>query len=65
MMVENFRSLVLSQSRDKVSAGLSNVCGLGVTAFDFVYCTLSFLRFVSVPTYCVMCNADVVRLKDT
>ena len=58
-------SLVLSQSQDEVSAGLSNVSGLEVTAFDFVYCSLSLLRFVSVPTYCFMCNTDVVRLKGT
>ena len=59
------RSLVLSQSQDEVSAGLSNVSGLEVTAFDFVYCSLSLLRFVSVLTYCFMCNTDVVRLKGT
>ena len=38
------RSLVLSQSQDEVSSGLSNVSGLEVTAFDFVYCSLSLLR---------------------
>ena len=53
------RSVVLSQSEDEVSAGPSNLSGLEVTAFDFVYCSLSFLRLVSVPTYCFMCNADV------
>ena len=37
------RSLVLSQSQDEVSAGLSNVSGLEITAFDFVYCSLSLI----------------------
>ena len=45
------RSLVLSQSQDEMSAGPNNLSGLEVTACDFVYCSLSFLRFVSVPTY--------------
>ena len=38
VMVENpisFRFLVHSQSRDEVSAGLSNVSRLEVTVFDF------------------------------
>ena len=31
----------------KVSAGLTDVSSLAVAAFDFVYCSLSVLRFVS------------------
>ena len=42
------RSFVFGQSRAKVSAGFNNVSGLEVAAFDFVYCSLSVLRFVFV-----------------
>jgi len=35
------RSFVFSQSRVEVSAGLTNVSGLAVAAFDLVYCSLS------------------------
>ena len=59
------RSLVLSHSQDEVSAGPSNLSSLEVTAFDFLYCSPCFLQFVSVPTYCFMCNGDVVRFKGT
>ena len=42
------RSFVFSQSRAKVSAGLTNLSGLAVAAFDLLYCSLSILRFVFV-----------------
>ena len=42
------RSFVFSQSRTKVSAGVTNVGGLAIAAFDLVYCSLSVLRFVFV-----------------
>ena len=35
------RSFVSSQSRTKVSAGITNVSGLAVAALDWVYCSLS------------------------
>ena len=41
------RSFVFGQSRAKVSAGLTDVSSLAVATFDFVYCSLSVLRFVS------------------
>ena len=41
-------SFVFSQSRDKVSANLTNVGSLAVGAFDLVNCSLSFVGFVSV-----------------
>ena len=41
-------SFVLSQSRVKVSASLTNVGSLAVGAFDLVNCSLSVVRFVSV-----------------
>ena len=40
------RSFVFGQSREKVSAGFTNVRSLAVAAFDLVYCSLSFLRVV-------------------
>ena len=40
------RSFVFSQSRATVSAGLTNVSGLEVAAFDHVYCSLSVLGSV-------------------
>ena len=43
-----YRSFVFSQSRAKVSAGLTNVSGLTVAAFDLVYCSLSVLGSVFV-----------------
>ena len=42
------RSFVSSQSRIKVTAGLTDVSGLAVGAFDLVYCSLSVLRSVFV-----------------
>ena len=42
------RSFVFGRSRAKVSAGFTNVSSLAVAAFDLVYCSLSFLRFVFV-----------------
>ena len=44
----SYRSFVFSQSRAKVSAGLTNLSGLAVVAFDLLYCSLSILRFVFV-----------------
>ena len=41
-------SFVLSQSRVKVSASLTNVESLVVGAFDLVNCSLSVFRFVPV-----------------
>ena len=41
-------SFVFSQSRVKVSAGLTNVGSLIVGAFDLVNCSLSVVGFVSV-----------------
>ena len=38
-------SFVFSQSRVKVSTSLTNI---GSLAFDFVHCSLSVVRFVSV-----------------
>ena len=42
------RLFVFSQSRTKVSAGLKDLRGLAVEAFDLVYCSLSVLRSVFV-----------------
>ena len=42
------RSFVFGQSRIKVSASFTNVRSLAVAAFDFVYCSLSVLRFAFV-----------------
>ena len=42
------RSFVFSQSRATVSAGLTDVSGLAVAAFDLVYCSLSVLGSVFV-----------------
>ena len=42
------RSFAFSQSRTKVSAGLTDVSGLAVEVFDLVYCSLSVLRCVFV-----------------
>ena len=42
------RSFAFSQSRTKVSAGLKDLRGLAVEAFDLVYCSLSVLRSVFV-----------------
>ena len=42
------RSFVFGQSRSKISAGVTDVSSLAVTAFDLVYCSLSVLRFVFV-----------------
>ena len=42
------RSFVFGQSRTKVSAGLTDVSGLAVEAFDLVYCSVSVLRYVFV-----------------
>ena len=39
-------SFVLSQSRVKVSASLTNVGSLAIGAFDFVNCSLSVVGFV-------------------
>ena len=41
-------SFVLSQSRVKVSASLTNVGSLAIGAFDLVNCSLSVVRFVPV-----------------
>ena len=41
------RSFVFSQSDVQVSAGLTNVSGLAVAAFDFVNCSPSVARFAS------------------
>ena len=43
------RSFVFSQSRAKVSAGLTNVSSLAVVAFYLVNCSLSVLQFVFCP----------------
>ena len=42
------RSFVFSQSRAKVSAGLTDVSGLAVAAFDLVYYSLSVVGSVFV-----------------
>ena len=42
------RSFVLSQSRIKVTTGLTDVSGLAVEAFDLVYCSMSVLQSVFV-----------------
>ena len=42
------RSFVFSQSHATISAGLANVSGLAVAAFDLVYCSLSVLGSVFV-----------------
>ena len=42
------RSFVFSQSDVQISAGLTNVSGLAVAAFDFVNCSPSVTRFVIV-----------------
>ena len=42
------RSFAFSQSRTKVSAGLKDLRGRAVEAFDLVYCSLSVLRSVFV-----------------
>ena len=41
------RSFVFSQSCAEVSAGLITAIGLAVAALDLVYCSLSFLRSMS------------------
>ena len=38
--------ILFRQARAKVSAGLANASGLGVAAFDLVYCSLSVVRFI-------------------
>ena len=45
-------SFVLSQSRFKVSASLTNVGSLAVGAFDLVNCSLSVVGFVPVFNGC-------------
>ena len=42
------RSFVFGQSRDKVSAGFTDVSSLAVTAFDIVCSSLSVFRLVFV-----------------
>ena len=42
------RPFVFSQSYVQISASLTDVRGLGVPAFDLVYCSLSADRFVLV-----------------
>jgi len=41
-------SFVFSQSDVQISAGLTNITGLAVTAFDFINCSPSVVRFVFV-----------------
>ena len=41
-------SFVFSQSLVKVSTSLTNIGSMAVGAFDFVDCSLSVVRFVSV-----------------
>ena len=40
------RSFVISQSSVQISAGLTNISGLAVAAFDLIYCFVSVLRLV-------------------
>ena len=40
------RSFVFSQSDVQISAGLTNISGLAVAAFDFINCSPSVARFV-------------------
>jgi len=42
------RSFVFSQSDVQISAGLTNIRGLAVAAFDFINCSPSVARFVFV-----------------
>ena len=42
------RSFVFSQSDVQISAGLTNISGLAVAAFDFINCSPSVARFVFV-----------------
>ena len=41
------RSSVFSQSSVQISAGLTDICGLAVAAFDLINCSLSVPRLVS------------------
>ena len=60
------RSFVFSQSRAKVSAGLTNVSGLTVAAFETAHCLCAGLGhyYVVVVMWLisVWCNVYVVRL---
>ena len=47
-MTISSRSFVFSQSDVQTPAGLTNVSGLAVTAFDLINCSLSVARFVFV-----------------
>ena len=44
--------MIVSQSRVKVSASLTNVGSLAVGAFDLVNCSLSVVGFVPVLNVC-------------
>jgi len=42
------RSFVFNQSYVEIPAGLTNISGLAVAAFDLINCSLSVARFVFV-----------------
>jgi len=42
------RSFVFSQSDVQIPAGLTNISGVAVAAFDIINCSLSVARFVFV-----------------
>ena len=48
MIAISSRSFVFSQSDDQVPAGLTNISGLAVAAFDLINCSLSVARFIMV-----------------
>ena len=53
---------VFSQSYVQISASLTNVKGLAVTAFDLVYCSLSVVRFVLVFDIGLSCHKVLIGL---
>ena len=55
------RSFVFSQSDVQISAGLTNISGLAVTAFDFINCSLSVGSSLSL-TFVSSCRKVVVGL---
>ena len=52
------RSFVFSQSDVQISAGLTNIEGLAVAAFDFINCSPSVARFVFVSGYSGYCAVN-------
>ena len=56
------RSFVFSQSDVQIPAGLTNISGVAVAAFDLINCSLSVARFVFVFNVRQRCRKVVIGL---